>query len=647
MFRKMGIAWRMALLVLFGAGIIMGSIVGYSYFHARGMLEEEIQQKALYLAQATANRIETVENAVEKMASGLAMSLEYYPASSKIDFYRLLEHMVRENPEISGSAVAFASKKAGTLLPAPYVYRVDGSFARKDLGAGGYRYDIWDWYTLPKELKKPIWSEPYFDEGGGNMLMVTYSVPLFDSKGLFEGVVTCDVSLEWLTGFLRTLPIGKTGYATLTSRNGTYIAHPRREFIMRESVFSLAEERGNPALRRLGQRTQRGETGIVPFESLITGKPGWLAFAPIPSTGWSLGVIFPRAEAMAKVMSFTRDELLLGLVGFTLLLLVVLAIARSITQPLRQLDKAVRSLDMTVEVGGKSKPKQLLATGNLEIPEIRGEDEVARLSASFARMRRDLKEYIEKLQAATVARERIESDLRVAETIQRSLIPKDFPKREDFEIRGLLDPAREVGGDFYDFFLADPEHLCLAIGDVSGKGVPTALFMAVTRTFLKAFFREDKNPAASLSRLNDELEAENDSNMFVTLFCAVIDLKTGECRYANGGHNPPVLLRGGSSEFLPKVRGALVGCMKGIAFDEGRLMLKKGDRLFLYTDGVTEAMDKGDVPYGETGMLEALAGLENADCAELLKGVRASIKGFVKEAEQSDDITMLAFRFFP
>jgi sigma-B regulation protein RsbU (phosphoserine phosphatase) len=224
------------------------------------------------------------------------------------------------------------------------------------------------------------------------------------------------------------------------------------------------------------------------------------------------------------------------------------------------------------------------------------------------------------------------------------LIPKGLPACEAFEVRGLLESAREVGGDFYDFFWADPEHLCLAIGDVSGKGVPAALFMAVSRTILRAYFRKG-DPADTLMHLNDELAAENEAHMFVSLFCAVIHVPSGECCYANGGHQPPVLVRRGKAEFLPKVRGALVGVMPGISFTEGRFTLEEGDRLFLYTDGVTEAMDASSALYGEARMLATLSSLGEADCAGILAGMRSALRAFVGNAEQSDDITMLVFRY--
>lgn len=210
----------------------------------------------------------------------------------------------------------------------------------------------------------------------------------------------------------------------------------------------------------------------------------------------------------------------------------------------------------------------------------------------------------------------------------------------------MLEPAREVGGDFYDFFFLDEENLCLVIGDVSGKGVPAAIFMAVTRTFLKALSREIKDPAAILERLNEEIVQENDSCMFVTLFCSVINLSSGQCRYANGGHNIPYLVNTkGQVTPLPPVKGVPVGAMEGMVYTENSIQLQPGEALYLYTDGVTEAENAKQEFFGNLSLIENLGKLHEQDCREVLLSLRKAVQSFAQGVEQSDDITMLMFRF--
>lgn len=638
-FRNMTIGRRMTLLILVGAGCVLGAIIGYSYITARSLLEQELQEKATYLAEATAGKIETVQRAVEKVVQGMAPQFEA-GAKPPADIYALLELTVRSNHEVFGAAFAPAPAHFDAYgREAPYVCRPgepDGAFTRKSLAADNYQYDVWDWYTRPRDLGRAVWTEPYFDEGGGNVLMVTYSVPCFRGGrgGEFLGIITGDVTLAWLADLLDSLKLGERGYAFLISDKGTYLVHPRKDLIMRETVFTAAEKFTNDYLRVHGHRMVRGESGFGPFTSLLTGEPSWLAFAPVPSTGWSVGLAFPRAQLLDKVKALSRDLFLFGGAGFALLLLVAIAIARSISRPLRQLEAATGTL----------------ASGNLDspLPPIPGEDEVAHLARAFEAMRCELKKHIAELRATTAARERIESELHVAKSIQMSLVPRTFPpfpERNDVELHALLDPARDIGGDFYDFFMADGDHLCLVIGDVSGKGVPAALYMAVTRTFLRMIWSVERDPGVTLRRLNNELARDNEPCMFVTLFCARIHLPTGRCVYANGGHNPPFIIRtDGSVQRLPKVAGTLIGALEDMVFEEGTIDLGPGDTLFLYTDGVTEALDPADALSGEEWTLGELEKVRAKTCESLVVEMREALKRYASGAEQSDDITMLAFR---
>lgn len=628
------IAARMVLLVLLGAGCILGAIIGYSYFAVRRMLMDELRFEAEYMARATVNHIETVGRSVEKVVQGMAIDLEMNFLSTN-GMYQLLRRTLEGNTNIYGAAIALnpVLHPGATNYCSPYVFQEKGKLAGKDLGAGNYHYDIWDWFDLPRKLKKPLWCEPYFDEGGGNILMVTYCYPVFKSNE-FYGVVTSDVSLEWLSDILAKISKDIGGSAWLISANGTFITHPKRDLIMNDTIFSTAEAHLDPAVReagrKIGQRMIRGEEGFVPYTSVVTGKKGWLVFAPVPSTDWSLGVMFLQETIMEYIFDLNKVSFFLGITGFALLLIVALGIARSITGPLRQLAGATRTL----------------AQGDLDkaLPKVKGKDEVAQLAGAFEHMRGDLKKYIVELQKTTALKERIESEMRIAKSIQMDMVPKTFPERKEFDLFGTLEPAREVGGDFYDFFMPDEQHIFLFIGDVSGKGMPAALFMAVTRTLLKAICLVERDPAVILRRLNSGLVESNESNMFVTLFCMLIDLKTGECKYSNGGHNPPLVVRaGGTVASLPLTGGSPVGIMPQMEFGEGSVVLQADDTLFLYTDGVTEAMNQAEEMFGESRTMEELKHGKSS-ASELVKSMREALCSFVAGAEQSDDITMLAFK---
>ena len=637
MFRKWSIAWRLSVSVLLASVLILSAVIGYGYIIARQILEQELEAKARQMARATTGRIELVEIAARKIVEGMDGQLENYPPTDKEVLFTLLERLVRDNGEIYGATVALEPGAFGYSknYTAPYVYRSWNQMVRDDRSKHATPYFVQDWYAIPQLMQRPVWIEPYRAEGRGNVLMVTYASPMIDAQGKFLGVVSCDISLEWLTDLLHSLPLGKDGFAFLVSRNGTLISHPNRALILNESMFSLLDENGKAILRSIGRDMVQGKSGFIPYNTMFSGQHGWLLYQPIAANGWSIGIFFPQAELMGKVAELSRIEATVAIIGFLLLIPVILLIARSITGPLRKLAESTR----------------ILAAGSLDapLPQIAGDDEVARLAKSFVVMRDELKTHITMLEVAATTKERIESELRIAQRIQMELVPKTFPPfpdRDDFELYAMMTPAREVGGDFYDFMMPDPDHLWIVIGDVSGKGIAAALFMAVTRTFLRAFFHEEKSPGKVLCRVNNELSRNNEASMFVTLFCGVLHLPSGNFRWANAGHNLPLLLTAdGAATFLPKTRGVVAGAMEDIQFSEAEMTLAAGDSLYLYTDGVNEAMNAAEQLFGNERMQEALVRYGQAGCVAMVDGIASELTKFVDGAEQSDDITMLALRY--
>ncbi len=640
MLRRRSIAARLLLLVILGTGLVLGSSIARNYAAARRLLEQQAYEKAMGLAAGTASRVDGVVACVEKVARGVAREIEQHPPATEAAGLALLGRVVRDNREVYGSALALppvGQPGAASYRPL-YAYRHQGRIVSRRLGGPAYRWDTQSWYAEPRTRHQPVWSEPYFDRGGGEALMVTFSVPLFDRHhaNAVGGVITCDVTLPWLEKLLRGMPLGKTGYSFVVSRRGTYMVHPNRYYVLRETVFHAARLVKGEDLTDVARRMVAGGRGYARLTSHVNGRPSRIAFAPIPTTGWSLAVVISQDELLAPIAQLGRQELVAAVVGFLLLSLIALAIAGSITGPIRELEAATRAL----------------AGGNLHaaLPEIAGEDEVARLARSFSAMRDDLRKYVRDLRETTAANERLASELAIARTIQMSLIPHGTPEclaDGAYDLCAVLDPAREVGGDFYTYLMLDDHTLGIAIGDVSGKGVPAAIFMAASTTLLKALWRQDPSPATALRRLNDELVRDNDTSMFVSLSCAALDVRDGTCRYASGGHLPPFLVRGdGSVAPLPRVRGPLVGALPGVPYEEGHLQLAAGDLLFLYTDGVTEAMTPEQELFGAERLTAVLADLfVQGALPTALDGMRTALREFAGETEQSDDIAMLAVRY--
>jgi sigma-B regulation protein RsbU (phosphoserine phosphatase) len=276
-------------------------------------------------------------------------------------------------------------------------------------------------------------------------------------------------------------------------------------------------------------------------------------------------------------------------------------------------------------------------------------NEIGVLAASFNEMTRRLNESIEHLKETTAAKERIESELQIAHEIQMSMVPKifpPFPDRSEFDIFAALVPAREVGGDLYDFFLIDDDRLCFAIGDVSGKGVPASLFMAVTKTLFRATAGDGGTPGEILARLNAEICRDNESCMFVTFFCGILNIRTGEVDYSNGGHNLPYHLHDDGLSPLENLGGRSLGLVEQSPYTSGHMVLRPGETLLLYTDGVTEAMDRSRALYSEQRLEELLEAAGSSTPRQMISDLIRDVRNFAGDVPQSDDITALALRYF-
>jgi phosphoserine phosphatase RsbU/P len=349
-----------------------------------------------------------------------------------------------------------------------------------------------------------------------------------------------------------------------------------------------------------------------------------------------------RSLIRSRIWSAVATQQALMFIIFSLSVLVAYALVNRISQPLKQLEAHAGRLATQDFSEPVTRPSDID-----DLP-TKSRDEVGKLAQSFITMEHALRQSVRDLKETTAAKERIESELKIARDIQMSMVPKTFPPfphRPEFELYATLVPAREVGGDFYDFLFIDDHHLCFVIGDVSGKGVPAALFMAVTRTLFRTVASKVSSPDKILSLLNHEICRGNDSCMFVTVFCAVLDIRTGEVEYSNGGHNLPYLVSHDETTTLKNTGGMALGFTEDATYRSEKIVLQAGDGLFLYTDGVTEAMDETGNQFSELRLEDFLHQSNGSSVTELIHGAVDKVKSHAAGAAQSDDITALAIKF--
>ena len=555
------------------------------YLFTKDSIQEEAKGRAEGQLEAInlqiTNVMEQVETAVRNNVWAVRKVLDHP------DTLAILTNLIVENNDfISGSAIAFIENyypEKGRLF-SPYSYRQDDGIKASQLGTDSYNYLEKEWFTMPLEINGGYWSEPYFDSGGGKMFMTTYSVPVTDNDGKPVAVLTSDVSLDWLTGLVGSIQVYPGAFSVLVSRKGQFMVCPVPSLVMNNTIQEAAERisEDSTAVRSVARSMNAGERGSRILN--YQGKKIYVFYAPVERAGWSMAIIVPYDEIYSDINRVKLIVVLLQLLGILLLVYILYASARN----------------------------QL------------------------------------KLRDMSDRKNRFESELRIARGIQMSMLPKLFPtwpESRDVDMAGMIVPAKEVGGDLYDFYISD-EKLYFCIGDVSGKGVPASLVMAVTRSLFRSVSAHEKSPQRIVTLMNDSMSDMNENNMFVTLFAGVLDVRTGHLRYCNAGHNPPVRMAPGKPARLLDVFPNLpLGIIQGHRFQEQEMELATGEGLFLYTDGLTEAENRDKRLFGEDRMLRTASLHGDSSAHSQVQSMADAVHEYVGGCDASDDLTMLAVRF--
>ena len=629
---------RMIVWVLLASGIVFVTAVAISSRLSQATAVRGAEQEAFNAAEAARHRVLAVLGSVERSTELLGASLEtLHPDRQALD--AILQRFVSGNPDIYGSTASFEpfAFSSGVERYAPYYYRdpkTPDRLTAGDLATLTYRYWERDWYRPAMESGRPRWSEPYFDDEGGNTLMVTYTVPIADSRpgrSGFIGVVTADLQLDWVVRLVSDVTIGQTGYGAVLSRSGRVIAHPEASLL----AVQLSVDTPQPARERLEPLVRRGLAQAGGFEPMtINGRQYRTVFRQVsPETGWTLAALYPEDELMAGVRRLAMIEAIVATAGLALLAVVVIVLSRRLIAPLHGLADRARQL----------------ATGDLdlELPPATSRDELGTLTDAFHHMRDSLKEQMRSLRETTAAKERLESELKAAHRIQMGMLPRERAGGPDegFEVAARLVPARAVGGDLYVHFVEDGRAVFM-LGDVSGKGMAAALFMAKAKTLFDALAPRMPDPGALLTELNRRLCVENEHGMFVTGVCGVLDPVSGELTYASAGHDPPLRVRAGyRPEPLAIDGGPMLALFDHASYPVRRDRLAPGECLMIYTDGVTDATDADGTMFGTERLVDAVSLSPDFDADSLTRGVFSTVEEFSRGAPQADDITVLTVRY--
>ncbi|MBO7129268.1 MAG: SpoIIE family protein phosphatase [Prevotella sp.] len=655
--------------------IVMGLASYYIYLFSKSfiMIEEaSLYKSALTTANAnvarvlsevsvgTGNRVDEIEKTLDqpdKLAN-------------------IMSEVVTQNPAIRSCGISFVDgyyPQKGHWF-CPYAVRDDdGTVKQHIIGNASHDYLKAEWFTEALEADSSYWSKPFFDSTDSITPLVSYMIPIHDKQGKTVAILGADLSLNWIgermqnrlmmegdsvnislgndedadknDGSLFSLEWRNLTTKFIIDHDGTFLVHDDKDYIIKKNYFERAKETSDSTDDHVGHQMVAGRSGAYFNETGLLVKPFryfdsdfwsvYMFYEPVENTNWSIASVVRRINIDSIAIAMALAMLVMIAIALLVTRIVGKIIVRRIAKPLRKLAESANE----VAKGNFSAP----------LPKIKHNDEIRLLRDSFEGMQHSLTTYIDELKETTASKAAIENELKVAHDIQMSMLPKTFPPypdRDDVDIFGKLTPAKDVGGDLFDFYIRD-EKLFFCIGDVSGKGVPASLVMAMTRSLFRNISLHVSEPNVIVKALNAAVADGNETNMFVTLFLGVLDLHTGVLQYCNAGHNSPLLI-GGNVRTLDCDSNIPIGVMNDWAFTRQEIQMESQSIIFLYTDGLNEAEDTMHAQFGEDRILRVLetqVAQGTIQPETIVTQMNEAVHRFVDNAEQSDDLTMLVIKY--
>ncbi|MBQ8127069.1 MAG: SpoIIE family protein phosphatase [Prevotella sp.] len=568
---------------------------------------------------------------------------------------RIMKRIVELNPNIRSCGISFVDnyypEKGHWFCPYAMRRPNDSIIVMKTIGGTNENYLNAEWFTEALKSDKGFWSKPFLDSSDQKTPLVAYLLPIRDERDSTVAILGVDVSLDQLAkdNLIDITPASDSTqqwdpsyeiYYFITDPDGTFLMHPDSKRIGRENYFTYADATPDTLDNYLGHEMMQHEMGHFQGshtnELSIEGQEVMVSYQRLNYTPWTLALVIPRFYI--NLVGYCLGGLLLFfiLIGLIVVFFTGRRHIRKVAKPLKQLAASADEV----------------AKGNFDapLPEMKQRDEIHQLRDSFENMQQSLTRYVQQLREATAQKAAIESELKVAHDIQMSMLPKTFPpypERTDLDIFGSLTPAKGVGGDLFDFYIRD-ERLFFCIGDVSGKGVPASLFMAVTRSLFRNVSAHESEPHLIVKALNVAQSEGNDTSMFVTLFVGVLDLATGRLDYCNAGHDAPLLIGNDDVTILPCESNVVIGIIPDFEFSKQQVMLQPQTTIFLFTDGLNEAENSRHDQFGDQrimGIAQSLDVTGDHRPTTVVGKMSEAVHSFVGDAEQSDDLTMLAIQY--
>ncbi|MBQ3389314.1 MAG: SpoIIE family protein phosphatase [Thermoguttaceae bacterium] len=665
MIHKYSLFTYLLLIILLSSSLVIGVVI----FGNRNLMSDLIlghqTETFKLMTQAASDEIEIRLTNVEEVVQRNANLFRDQEPHSRQEVTKILEQTLAAFPTVFAMEIIFTETEAEQIekagFTALYAYRHSqnllnpetkkreeieeelASFEIEDRNDPSKDY-IAEWYVKPLVLGEATWTSPYYDPQV-NVLMITYSVPVFDRPDHIEAIVTADVSLEWLDQLIDTFEISKSGEPILiTPEQIIYRSenkpNPEPSLIdiakAQDDIEKLIQSKdpNGDKNANIFELVKQGNSGEIKFTNPYTDEKTYLYFATLPKISWKLGCFVLEKDLLSTVNSTTKMIIGIGLSGVLLLIIPSFMIARSVSRPLSILSSSARNV----------------AQGHFDspLPKIQGKGEIPQLFHAFDAMRSELKKYVSDIAESAAREANMHSQLQIAHSIQQGMVPKDFEpaRKARLDIFAQMTPAQEVGGDLYDYQVLDDGKIYFGLGDVSGKGVPASIFMAMGKTLIHSAIQRGDNPAAALNWVNRQLISGNEAGLFITALCGVYDPDKHEITVCCAGHNPPYIREADGHVWKVEITNGKfpLAIADDVEYENFTIPLPAGSVFFIYSDGVTDAVNPAGEYFGEQNLEKALAQAPCSPTQGLAESVMAEIKNFAAGAKQSDDITMLAFK---
>jgi sigma-B regulation protein RsbU (phosphoserine phosphatase) len=624
---QQGLSFRLNTLITTVAIVIIASIVYLNYHFSNRVLFAKIEESAINQSNLVISKISRITVAAEEIARNVAFQVSYFMKDEQLKPF--VREVLQTNAILENLHVIYFGGKQGENL----VYSANSNGNQHYYQGQKLSEEFFRSLNVFADPQKPgYWSEPYYDENDSGNLVVSYIMPIRNPKlPKIDGIVSCEISLRKMQQTLQQIPIGEGGYAFITDKTGRLLTYPNPEWINRKNLFEKPSIIFEKNLDKIEADIRLGRRGFGFGNSqYLNNQKAWYYFSPLRDSNWMVVIVYPEKELFRELGFIFRKITWISALGIFVLFLINMIIFRRTLEPLARVTSAIQRF---TSPSGKEKPVK---------------NEIKMLAESLENWQSKYGLMIKEQTQTAHEKMKIEKDLQNAREIQFNIIPSgrpDFKQDKKVDLYAILNPAETVGGDLYDYFFIDRNHLLVAIGDVSGKGIPASLFMAIVSTLIKT--RAKICSAKDIvAQVNHELSTRNANQYFVTLFLGVFDMDTGVLDYCNAAHNFPYILdENGTFQTLSESHGLPLGIYKDKPFRSSSVRLKTNDSLIIYTDGVINSTDLNHQQYGIKRLEKNLNGLIGLTAEEIVGKLLKSVKLFEAGSHQSDDIAILAMKY--